>query len=82
MEQLVAFLFAPFLRHPDDLRISSVENTSSVLLEIRAHRDDLTSLRGPDGVNLRAVQQVLSAAGGARKPVIELVDGEQGEDEE
>jgi hypothetical protein len=33
-------------------------------------------------VNLRAVQQVLSAAGGARKPVIELVDGEQGEDEE
>lgn len=82
MEELVAFLFRPFVRHPDELRVSSVENTSSVLLEIRAHRDDLGDLRGPDGVNLRAVQQVLSAAGGARKPVIDLVDGEQGEDEE
>lgn len=82
MEQLVAFLFEPFVRHPAELRVASVENTSSILLEIRAHRDDLSSIRGPDGVNLRAVQQVLSAAGGARKPVIELVDGEQGEDEE
>lgn len=74
MEQLVAFLFRPFVRDAADFRISAVENTSSVLLEVRASRGDLGRLRGPDNVNLRAVQQVLSAAGGARKPVIDLVD--------
>lgn len=82
MEQLVGFLFRPFVREPDAFRVSSVENTSSVLLEVRASRADLARLRGPDGVNLRAVQQVLSAAGGARKPVIDLVDPSAGAGEE
>ena len=74
MESLVAFLFRPFVRDSADFQVSAVENTSSVLLEVRASSGDLERLRGPDDVNLRAVQQVLSAAGGSRKPVLDLVD--------
>ncbi len=72
MESLVRFLLVPFVANPDEVRITSVENASSVLLELRVHPDDLSRVRGPEEAHLRAIQQVLSAAGGTRKPVLDL----------
>ena len=60
MKNLVEFLIAPFLEHPDGLSINVVEGTASTLLEVRVHDDDFDRVRGPDGENFQAIQQVVA----------------------
>lgn len=74
MEALTEYLVKPLTAHPDDVRISAVEGAAAVLLELRVHADDVDAVRGNDGSRFRAIQQILSAAGGKRKPVLELID--------
>lgn len=74
MEALVEYLVKPLAAHPDDVRISAVEGSASVLLELRVNAEDVDAVRGEDGSRFRAIQQILSASGGKRKPVLELID--------
>ncbi|MFO0003755.1 MAG: hypothetical protein ACK559_21755 [bacterium] len=56
------------------MHTSAVEGEASVMLELRVPPDDVPAVRGERGETLRAIQQVLSIAGGTRKPVLDFVD--------
>ena len=74
MRELVEFLITPYLQHPDELSLTVVEGTSSTLIEVRVHDDDYANVRGEEGRNFQAVQQVVAAAGGSVKPVVDLME--------
>ena len=74
MKKLVEFLLRPFLQHPEDLSINVVEGSSSTLLEVHVHDDDYERVRGSDGENFQAIQQVVAASGGEVKPVVDLME--------
>jgi predicted RNA-binding protein YlqC (UPF0109 family) len=80
--ELVNFLVKPLVKKPEAVKVHAVEGTASVLLELRVDPEDEASVRGPQGDTLRAIQQVLSAAGGARKPVLDLIQASGGAGEE
>jgi predicted RNA-binding protein YlqC (UPF0109 family) len=74
VKELVEFLVAPFLEHPNAMSLTVVEGASSVLLELRVHDDDYAAVRGDEGRNFQAIQQVVAAAGGSVKPVLDLME--------
>ena len=74
MEALIEYLIKPLTTHPDDVQISSVEGSASILLELRVNPEDVGAVRGEDNNRFRAIQQILSASGGSRKPVLELIE--------
>ncbi|MEL6349987.1 MAG: KH domain-containing protein [Myxococcota bacterium] len=86
MRELVEYIVKPLTKHPDDVQVTQIDGNASVILELRVHPDDLARVRGEDGAPFRAIQQVLSAAGGARKPILDLIESGRGarqsEDEE
>ncbi len=82
MKDLVQFLIAPLVKHPDDVSINVVEGASSVLLELRVHDDDYDRVRGEDGHTFQAIQQVVAAAGGDVKPVVDLMEPDSSASEE
>jgi predicted RNA-binding protein YlqC (UPF0109 family) len=82
VEALVQYLVRPLVRHPGAVSVNVVEGTASVLLELRVHPDDVAAVRGDKGQTLNAMQQVLAVAGGARKAVLDLIDGDSSSSEE
>jgi len=74
VKELVEFLVSPYLEHPESMSITVVEGTSSVLLELRVHDDDFGRVRGEEGRTFQAIQQVVAAAGGSVKPVVDLME--------
>ena len=83
MQALAEFLIRSVSLHPDEAQLTAVEGSSSLLLELRAHPDDVQRFRAERSQLIRAMQVVLNAASGPRKTVLDLVDGYGGgEDEE
>ena len=74
VQSLVEYMVRPVVAYPDDVQVTVVEGTASVLCELRVHPDDLGAVRGPKGELLRSMQQLLAVAGGPRKPVLDLIE--------
>jgi predicted RNA-binding protein YlqC (UPF0109 family) len=74
VKALVEYLVRPFLQHPESLSINVIEGSASTLLEVRVHDDDFERVRGEDGENFQAIQQVVAASGGEVKPVVDLIE--------
>jgi len=63
-------------KHPDAIVINAVEGEASLLLELDLHAEDRATLLAEEGDLLAAMQQILGAAGGRLKAVLELVGSE------
>lgn len=74
MQELVEYIVKPLVDHPDDVSVTVIEGTASVMLELRVNAADEAAVRGDGGMRLRDIQQVLAIAGGDRKPVLELIE--------
>ncbi len=70
------------VRYPEDVTVDVIEGSASLLIELRVHPDDFGLFSDEADGNFQAIQQVLSAAGGQRKPVLELVDASEDYEEE
>lgn len=81
MQDLVEYMVRPLVAHPDDVQVSVVEGEASLLLELRVNAADYARFRGPQG-HLRAMQAVVAVAGGPRKPVLDLVDDQDADEDE
>jgi predicted RNA-binding protein YlqC (UPF0109 family) len=81
MQELVEYIVKPLVSHPEDVNVTEIEGDASVLLELRLNPADFDAIRGEDNNRLRAIQQVLSAAGGDRKPVLDLIESEAAAEE-
>ncbi len=78
-QELVEYIVKPLTSHPDAVSVTLIEGTASLLMELRVHPEDIERVRGAGGKRLRALQQVLAAAGGSRKPVLDLMEHSQAE---
>lgn len=74
MHPLAEFMAKSVVTHPDDVKISVVQGTTSLLLELRVHADDVRRLRHDRSSLLRAMQVVLNAASGPQKAVLDLIE--------
>jgi hypothetical protein len=77
VQELVEYIVKPLTQHPDDVVVTKIDGAASVLLEMRLNPEDIERVRGEDNRRLRAIQQVLSAAGGDRKPILDLVENDE-----
>jgi len=82
MEGLVDYMVRSIARHPDSIQLSAHEGDASLLLELEVHPEDRDRLQDNDGELLSAMKQVLVAAGGKRKAVLDLVNAESASAEE
>ncbi len=73
MSDLVLHLVTPFVQHPDELSITPVDSPDVLVLELRAHPDDVSRIDGDRGRTLRSIRAVVSAAAGERKTTVELI---------
>lgn len=73
MTELVRFLVAGVVKHPEDVVIDTQEGEAAVVIELQVNPADLSRVNGPDGETLRAIRQVVSASAGQRKAILELV---------
>ena len=81
MQGLVDYMVRSIAQHPDSIAIAAHEGEASLLLELDVHPEDRDRLQADDGALLDAMKQILTAAGGKRKAVLDLV-GATAEDTE
>lgn len=74
MQALVLHLVRPLVKHPDEIRIQTVEGEAVVTLEMTVHADDRAIFDEDGGRTLRAIRNVISAAAGQRKATLDLVE--------
>ncbi|MBN1334949.1 MAG: KH domain-containing protein [Deltaproteobacteria bacterium] len=82
MEHLVSFLSRGLVAHPEEVYTNVVEGETVLIVELQVHDDDVARVNGPGGRNIRAMRQVLSAASGRKKAVLEIVNAHAARDEE
>ena len=78
MNELVSYVVNSLVSRPDDVKINTIEGDASVLIELSVHADDQATLLDNEGALLGSIQQVLAIAGGDRKPVLDLVNRDDG----
>ena len=74
MDKLVEFLAKGVVSQPENVQVGVVEGQSVNIVELTVHDDDVDRIIGKDGEILRAMRQVLSAAAGRTKTMLELVN--------
>jgi len=74
VRDLVLFLVKGLATYPDDIQVNAVEGEAVVMFELKVHPDDVPRIIGTSGRNIKAIRQILSAAGGRRKVVLELIE--------
>jgi len=78
VEKLVDFLARSLVSQPDQVSVNTVEGETVVIVELHVADDDLSRILGKDDQVIKAMRQVLSAASGRRKTMLELVDPKAG----
>jgi uncharacterized protein len=74
VEELVRYLVTGLVQHADEVHVNVVEGEAVIMVELRLAPSDKGTLTGQNGLYLRAIRQVLSAASGRKKAVLELVE--------
>jgi len=74
VQKLVDFLARGLVSQPDEIRVNTVEGETVVIVELQVHEDDVARITGKDDQIIKAIRQVLSAASGRRKTMLELVN--------
>jgi uncharacterized protein len=80
VRDLVLYLAKGIVRHPDQVQVDEEVGEASILLELVLHPDDADYLEAEDERLLGAMRRVVSAAGGRKKAVLELVTEEDESD--
>ena len=80
MQELVRFLVASMVDHPEDVRVSEVRGDHSLVLELAVHPDDLGRVIGRHGKTAAAIRSVLGAAAAKARMrvVLEILEEEAG----
>ena len=73
MQELLLHVVRPFVNHPDDVSVQTVEGEAATVLELSVHEDDIERVRGREGRTLRSVRNIISAAAGKKKASVDLV---------
>jgi predicted RNA-binding protein YlqC (UPF0109 family) len=62
LKDLVEYLAKALVDNPDDVEVSEVAGTQTVVLELRVAKEDLGKVIGKQGRTVKAMRAILSAA--------------------
>jgi len=60
---VLAYIVAELVDHPDDVEIEEVEDDQGVVLELRVHAEDVGKVIGKRGRTAKALRALVRAAG-------------------
>lgn len=75
MEALVDYMVRSVVNHPDSISLKVTEGDASVLFELDVHDEDRVRLSAGQDSMMDAMRQILGAADGNRRGVLEFVGG-------
>jgi predicted RNA-binding protein YlqC (UPF0109 family) len=75
MKELVESIAKALVDHPDDVRVTEVENGPSLTLKLEVHADDMGKVIGKQGRIAKAIRSVVNAAGANQNKRIQLEIG-------
>jgi len=75
MKELVESMAKALVDHPDDVRVTEVENGRSLTLKLEVHTDDMGKVIGKQGRIAKAIRSVVNAAGANQNKRIQLEIG-------
>ena len=75
MEELVRYIAATLVDHPDQVQVKTVEGPESVIIELSVGPDDMGKVIGKQGRIAKAIRTVVksAAAGDDKKVVVEIL---------
>ncbi|MFA9557436.1 KH domain-containing protein [Evansella sp. AB-rgal1] len=75
MKVLVESIAKALVDHPEDVRVTEVENGRSLTLKLEVHADDMGKVIGKQGRIAKAIRSVVNAAGANKDKRINLEIG-------
>ena len=64
MKELIHYIVAALVDHPDQVQIKETEEDDSIIIELTVAKEDLGKVIGKQGRTARAMRSLLSAAAG------------------
>ncbi len=64
MKELIHYIAAALVDHPDQIQIKETEQEDSIIIELTVAKEDLGKVIGKQGITARAMRSLLSAAAG------------------
>jgi predicted RNA-binding protein YlqC (UPF0109 family) len=76
MRDLVEIMAKALVDNPDQLDISEIAGSDSLVIELRPAREDIGKIIGKGGRNVQAMRTLLNAAAGklGKRVVLEIID--------
>lgn len=76
MKELVGIMARALVDNPDQLEISEIAGSDTVVIELRPAKEDIGKIIGKKGRNVQAMRTLLNAAAGKlrKRVVLEIVD--------
>lgn len=75
MRELVEFIAKSLVDNPDEVVVSEVEGSQSVIIELKVHPDDMGKVIGKQGRIAKAIRTVVKAAAikDDKRVVVEII---------
>lgn len=64
MKELIHYIAATLVDHPDQIQIKETEQDETIIIELTVAKEDLGKVIGKQGRTARAMRSLLSAAAG------------------
>ena len=76
MKELVEFIAASLVDHPEQVKVNEIESGQTTVVELRVAAGDLGKVIGRQGRTARAIRAILNASGTKlkRRYVLEIVE--------
>lgn len=75
MKELVESIAKALVDHPEEVRVTEIENERSLTLKLEVHADDMGKVIGKQGRIAKAIRSVVYAAGANNKKRVYLEIG-------
>ena len=76
MKELVEFMAKAMVDNPDQLEVTEIAGSDTLVIELKPARDDIGKIIGKKGRNVQAMRTILNAAAGKlrKRVVLEIID--------
>ena len=76
MRELVEIMAKALVDNPDQLEVSKISGSDTLVIELRPAREDIGKIIGKKGRNVQAMRTILNAASGKlrKRVILEIIE--------